>query len=89
MDLLPSFGGKGETRVCKLNKSLYGLKQASRQWFVKFSSAINDAGYNQCKADYSLFVRSNGSSFTVVLAHIDDVILVGNDWRTFKNSRNS
>lgn len=87
MTLTPRFGRKGETRVCKLNKSLYGLKQASRQWFLKFSSALKSAGFQQSKADYSLFVRSHQGSFTAILVYVDDVILAGNDIKLINDSK--
>ena len=67
----------GEKLACKLNKSIYGLKQASRQWFLKFAAAISSHGFIQSKADYSLFTKGNGSTFVALLVYVDDILLTG------------
>jgi hypothetical protein len=84
MEPPPGLRRQGENIVCRLNKSLYGLKQASRNWFSTFSEVIKKAGYQQSKADYSLFTKSQGSSFTIVLIYVDDILLTGNDLQEMK-----
>ncbi|PRQ18578.1 putative RNA-directed DNA polymerase [Rosa chinensis] len=76
----PGLRRQGEEHlVCRLHKSLYGLKQASRQWFSRFSEVIRSAGFVQSRADYSLFTRRQGKSFTVLLIYVDDILITGND----------
>ena len=86
MTLPPGFHSKGECsasssgpKVCKLVKSLYGLRQASRQWYTKLSATITQLGFVQSQADHSLFVHSKGPLFTALLVYVDDMIITGND----------
>lgn len=77
MELPPGYSNGDSKKVCRIKKSLYGLKQASRQWYSKLSKFIIEQGYIQSKADYSLFTKSTGNSFTAVLVYVDDIIVAG------------
>lgn len=74
----PGLTGISESKVCRLHKSLYGLKQASRQWYSKLSTFLISLGYNQSQADHSMYVKSNKHEFTALLVYVDDVVLAGN-----------
>lgn len=78
MSIPLGFASKGGTRVCRFNKSFYGLRQATRQWFANFSIALLDFGFTQSKANYSLFTPI-GSSFIMIFVYVDDIIVLEND----------
>jgi hypothetical protein len=65
--------------MCHLHKSLYWLKQTSRQWFAKFSKAICSVGFKQSQADHSIFTKQRDKSFTTLLIYVDDILITGND----------
>ena len=65
--------------VCKLNKSLYGLKHASKQWYAKFYNALLEDGFSQSATDHSLFIKSTCSFFMALLVCIDDIIIETSD----------
>ena len=78
MTLPPGFTTDRHNQVCRLTKSLYGLKQANRQWFAKLSSFLISTGFSQSKYDYSLLTRKTSTTFIVLLVYGDDIILTRN-----------
>ena len=66
-------------KVCKLQKSLYGLKQSPCAWFGQFTKVLNLDGYMQSQADHTLFIKhfTNGK-ITVFVVSVDDIVLTGN-----------
>ena len=65
--------------VCKLHKSIYGLKQSPRAWYAKLSSVLESIGFKRSNADSSLFVRTGGMGKLVVLIYVDDLIITGDN----------
>lgn len=75
MTLPQGYKFKGENQVCKLRKSLYRLRHASRQWNAKFSNIMLEAGYCQSQHDHSLFFKHNDTSITLLVVYVDDIVI--------------
>ena len=66
-------------KVCKLKKSLYGLKQSPRAWFGRFSKSMKTFGYRQSNSDHTLFIKRNQGKITALIVYVDDMIVTGDD----------
>ncbi|KAK9190783.1 hypothetical protein WN943_019393 [Citrus x changshan-huyou] len=79
MQLPPGFSTTFSGKVCRLRKSLYGLRQAPRNWFAKLAGALKSFGFDQSYADYSLFTFARHDISIHVLVYVDDLIIAGNN----------
>lgn len=67
----------GVDKVCKLNKSLYGLKQSPRAWFERFGKVVKNLGYSQSQADHTMFYKhSREGKVAILIVYVDDIILI-------------
>ena len=71
-------GFNNDTKYCKLKKSIYGLKQASRTWNQNFDKFIKEKGFNNTEADPCLYIYNKESSKIYLLIYVDDIILFTN-----------
>lgn len=62
MTIPQGFSDQEETKVCRVLKSVYGLRQASRQWNTKLTESLIAAGFTQSKSDNSLFTKEENAN---------------------------
>jgi Reverse transcriptase (RNA-dependent DNA polymerase) len=63
--------------VCRLKKSIYGLKQSPRVWYEKLSSHLLSYNFKINNADHLLFSKIMNNTTIVVLIYVDDIIIIG------------
>ncbi|RVW97371.1 Retrovirus-related Pol polyprotein from transposon RE2 [Vitis vinifera] len=81
MEQPPGFVAQGESGlVCRLRRSLYGLKQSPRAWFSRFSSVVQEFGMLRSTADHSVFYHHNSLGQCIYLVvYVDDIVITGSD----------
>ena len=79
MDQPLCFESKGwERKVCKLKRSIYDLKQPSRQWNIKFYHVVLKDGFKMIKEDHCVYLKCSNNGFIILSLYVDDILLVGN-----------
>ncbi|KAM1523155.1 hypothetical protein ACFX10_013206 [Malus domestica] len=74
------FMSKSEkTKVCKLQRFIYGLKQASRSWNIRFDTEIKTFGFTQNEDDNCVYQKVVGEAVVFLVLYVDDILLFGND----------
>ena len=76
----PGFVAQGEIdRVCRLRKSLYGLKQSPHAWFGKLSEVIKKFSKQKSKSNHFVFYRNSQASIILLVVYVDDIIITRGD----------
>ncbi|GJR53454.1 retrotransposon protein, putative, ty1-copia subclass [Tanacetum coccineum] len=65
-------------KVCKLQRSIYGLKQASRSWNKRFDEEIKKFGFAQNLDEPCVYQKASRSNVTFLILYVDDIIIMGN-----------
>ncbi|KAJ9560759.1 hypothetical protein OSB04_005919 [Centaurea solstitialis] len=76
---------KNPNKVCKLLKSVYGLKQASRSWNLHFDERIKEFGFTKSEFEPCVYTKFSGSIVTFLVLYVDDILLIGNDVPTLQS----
>ena len=72
-------------RVCKLQRSIYGLKQASRSWNLCFDEAVKEFGFMKNEDEPCVYKKVSGSAIFFLVLYVDDILLIGYDIPTLQS----
>jgi hypothetical protein len=63
--------------VCRLKKSLYGLKEAPRAWYAKMDSYLLSQNFVHCKSDLNVYMLRMTDSLLLLVLYVDDLLITG------------
>lgn len=75
----------GEKLVCKLQKSLYGLKQSGRNWNALLHAYLTENGFEQNPADHCQYTREKQNEKVILIVWVDDLIIAANNEEVVKS----
>ena len=76
---------KNSGKVCKLQRSIYGLKQASQSWNLRFDESVKGFGFVKNKDEPCVYKKISGSAVVFLVLYVDDILLTWNDIPTLQN----
>ena len=79
--------GDPKSRVCILKKSIYSLKQASREWYHKFHQVITSNGFELNLVEDCVYHKFSGSKFIFLILYVDDILLASSDIGLFHETK--
>lgn len=71
-----------ENWVYVLKKALYGLRHSSREWYLTLDKFLIAFGFQQFKADPTLYVWNRGEAFVMIVVYVDDIMISGDSDET-------
>ena len=78
---------ENEKKVCKLVKSLYGLKQALKQWHEKFDSVILSHGFHHNSADKCIYSKFSKDYGVIICLYVDDMLIVSTNMQGINETK--
>ena len=79
------FNPKYPNRVCKLQRSIYGLKKASRSENLCFDEAVKEFGFMKNEDEPCVYKKVSGSAIVFLVLYVDNILLIGNDIPTLQS----
>lgn len=73
--------------VCRLLKSIYGLKQSPRQWYQRFHQCMIDSGYIRFQSDRNVYSRHTQAMFLLLAIYVDDILLLSNSEQALQQAK--
>jgi hypothetical protein len=67
-----------ERKVCRLKRSIYGLNQSSRQWYLRFHDSITSFGFEMIEEDHCMYLKRSKRSILILSLYVDNILLARN-----------